>query len=99
MVEFTLPKNSRVATGKAWPKPPAAAPSDLTEFRIYRWDPDTGANPRTDTYYADRKDCPPMVLDGLIWIKNKIDPTLTFPPPRPERGGGGAARDPPTTHT
>ena len=78
MVEFTLPKNSRVETGKAWPKPPAAAPSDLTEFRIYRWDPDTGANPRTDTYYVDRKDCPPMVLDGLIWIKNKIDPTLTF---------------------
>ena len=23
-------------------------------------------------------DCGPMVLDALIWIKNKIDPTLTF---------------------
>ncbi len=25
-----------------------------------------------------RDDCGPMVLDALIWIKNKIDPTLTF---------------------
>src|SRR5437868_9048104 len=77
MVEFTLPKNSRVQPGKTWPKPAVAA-TDVTEFRIYRWDPDTGANPRTDTYYVDRRDCPPMVLDGLIWIKNKVDPTLTF---------------------
>src|SRR5262249_58906230 len=23
-------------------------------------------------------DCGPMVLDALIWIKNNIDPTLTF---------------------
>ena len=31
-----------------------------------------------DTYFVDRDDCAPMVLDALIWIKNKIDPTLTF---------------------
>ena len=48
------------------------------EFRIYRWNPDDGDNPRIDTYYVDRDDCGPMVLDALIWIKNKIDPTLTF---------------------
>ena len=24
-----------------------------------------------DTYYVDRDDCGPMVLDALIWIKNK----------------------------
>jgi len=78
MVEFTLPKNSRVGAGKAWPKPAKAVASDLIEFRIYRWDPESGANPRTDVYWVDRKDCPPMVLDGLIWIKSKVDPTLTF---------------------
>ena len=50
----------------------------LTEFRIYRYDPDTGDNPRVDTYFVDRADCGPMILDGLIWIKSKIDPTLTF---------------------
>jgi len=76
MVEFTLPKNSRVTQGKAWPAPLQAR--DLREYRIYRWNPDDGNNPRLDTYYVDLDDCGPMVLDGLIWIKNKVDPTLTF---------------------
>jgi len=76
MVEFTLPKNSRVIQGKAWPAPLRAR--ELREYRIYRWNPDDGNNPRLDTYHVDLGDCGPMVLDGLIWIKNKIDPTLTF---------------------
>ncbi|ABS67208.1 succinate dehydrogenase iron-sulfur subunit [Xanthobacter versatilis] len=76
MVELTLPKNSQITPGKVWPKPQGA--KKLTEFRIYRWNPDDGRNPRVDTYYVDREDCGPMVLDGLIWIKNTVDPTLTF---------------------
>ena len=76
MVEFTLPKNSRIKEGKTWPK--AAGAKHFREFRVYRWDPDDGANPRMDTYFVDTDDCAPMVLDGLIWIKNKVDPTLTF---------------------
>ena len=47
-------------------------------FQIYRYDPEAGAGPRLDTYYVDRDDCGPMVLDALIKIKNEIDPTLTF---------------------
>jgi succinate dehydrogenase / fumarate reductase, iron-sulfur subunit len=50
----------------------------LREYRVYRWNPDDGHNPRIDTYQVDVGDCGPMVLDALIWIKNKIDPTLTF---------------------
>ena len=76
MVEFTLPKNSRVTEGKVWPKPAGA--KRLIEFRIYRWNPDDGANPRIDTFFVDRDDCGPMVLDAIIWIKSKIDSTLTF---------------------
>ena len=76
MAEFSLPKNSQITPGKVWPKPQGA--KKLTEFRIYRWNPDDGRNPHIDTYYVDREDCAPMVLDGLIYIKNKIDPTLTF---------------------
>ncbi|MDX7953199.1 succinate dehydrogenase iron-sulfur subunit [Lichenihabitans sp. Uapishka_5] len=76
MVELALPRNSQVKAGKTWPKPQGA--SNLKEFRVYRWDPDTGHNPRIDTYWVDRDDCSPMILDGLIWIKSKIDPTLTF---------------------
>src|SRR6185437_12074418 len=76
MVEFALPKNSRITGGKTWPKPPNA--TETREFRIYRWNPDDGKNPSIDTYFIDTHDCGPMVLDGLIWIKNHIDPTLTF---------------------
>jgi succinate dehydrogenase / fumarate reductase iron-sulfur subunit len=76
MVELTLPKNSRLTEGKTWPKPEGAA--NLRVFRVYRWDPDTGANPRVDTYHVDMDSCGPMVLDALIKIKNEIDPTLTF---------------------
>ncbi len=76
MVEFTLPKNSKVTEGKTWPHHPHA--KNEREFRIYRWNPDDAQNPRVDTYYVDTDDCAPMVLDALIWIKSKIDPTLTF---------------------
>ena len=76
MVELALPKNSQITEGKTWPKPEGA--TNLQEFRIYRWSPDDGANPSIDTYYVDMDDCGPMVLDGLLWIKNNIDPTLTL---------------------
>ncbi len=76
MVEFTLPRNSKVQPGKAH-----AAPSGATNtraFHIYRWDPDTGENPHLDTYNVDMDTCAPMVLDALIKIKNEMDSTLTF---------------------
>src|SRR5215470_17014710 len=76
MVEFTLPKNSKVVGGKSWPRPPHSL--ETREYQVYRWNPDDDANPRIDTYYVDTQDCGPMVLDALIWIKNKVDPTLTF---------------------
>jgi len=76
MVQFTLPKNSKVTEGKTWPRPEDA--KNVREYRVYRWNQEDGKNPRMDTYYVDRDECPPMVLDALIWIKNTIDPTLTF---------------------
>jgi succinate dehydrogenase / fumarate reductase iron-sulfur subunit len=76
MAEFNLPLNSRIVAGKAWPKPAGA--TNLTEFKVYRWNPDNEDNPRTDSYWVDRDDCGPMVLDALIWIKNNVDPTLAF---------------------
>jgi succinate dehydrogenase / fumarate reductase iron-sulfur subunit len=74
MVQLTLPKNSKIVEGKVWPMPAGAA--SPKEFRIYRWDPDSGGNPRIDTFYIDRASSGPMVLDGLIKIKNEQDPTL-----------------------
>ncbi len=76
MVQFRLPKNSRVTEGRTWPRPEGAG--RLKEFRIYRFDPESGGNPRIDTYYVDLDDCGPMVLNALIKIKDEIDSTLTF---------------------
>ena len=76
MVQLTLPKNSRMTTGKTWPKPEGA--KNLRQFQVYRWNPDDGKNPAIDTYFVDMDTCGPMILDALIKIKNEIDPTLTF---------------------
>jgi succinate dehydrogenase / fumarate reductase iron-sulfur subunit len=76
MVEFVLPRNSKVKPGKAWPAPAGA--KNPRAFKVYRWDPEGEGNPRVDTYQVDLAACGPMVLDALIKIKNEIDPTLTF---------------------
>ena len=76
MAEFNLPANSKVHDGKTWAKPEGA--KRTKNFKIYRWDPDTGANPRVDTYTLDLDKTAPMVLDALIKIKNETDSTLTF---------------------
>ena len=76
MVEFTLPANSKVGPGKTHPAPAAAA--NVKRFKVYRWEPDSGDNPRVDIFEVDIDDCGPMVLDALIKIKNEIDPSVTF---------------------
>ncbi|MDD9993764.1 MAG: succinate dehydrogenase iron-sulfur subunit [Rhodospirillales bacterium] len=76
MAQLTLPQNSKVGKGKHFPAD--GAPSKSRRFKIYRYDPDSGENPRTDTYDLDLDRCGPMVLDALIKIKNEVDATLTF---------------------
>jgi succinate dehydrogenase / fumarate reductase, iron-sulfur subunit len=76
MAEFRLPANSKIVGGKTH-KANADA-KDVRKFRIYRFDPESGANPRVDTYEVDMAKCGPMVLDALIKIKNEVDATLTF---------------------
>jgi succinate dehydrogenase / fumarate reductase iron-sulfur subunit len=81
MVQLTLPKNSKPKKGKVWPRPTTAngkKPRRTKDFHIYRYDPDMDENPRVDIYAVDLASCGPMVLDGLIKIKNEIDSTLTF---------------------
>jgi len=51
----------------------------IKKFDIYRWNPDVpGQKPYKQTYEVDLNACGPMVLDGLIKIKNELDATLTF---------------------
>jgi len=76
MVEFALPRNSRVQQGKSHPAKPGAR--QPRAFRIYRHDPEDQANPRVDTFEVDLAECGPMVLDALIKLKGEQDGTLTF---------------------
>jgi succinate dehydrogenase / fumarate reductase, iron-sulfur subunit len=76
MVQFRLPQNSRIRPGDYFKAAPGA--KAVKVFRIYRYDPDAGENPRVDAFEIDMAECGPMVLDALIKIKNEIDPTLTF---------------------
>ena len=76
MAQFRLPANSRINKGRTHSAPEGAARTK--RFVVYRYDPDSGENPRTDIYEVDLDRCGPMVLDALIKIKNEVDPTLTF---------------------
>jgi succinate dehydrogenase / fumarate reductase iron-sulfur subunit len=71
-----VPTNSRIEQGQRWQAPAGAR--RVKAFEIYRYDRDAGRNPRLDKFEVDLDACGPMVLDALIWIKNKVDSTLTF---------------------
>jgi succinate dehydrogenase / fumarate reductase iron-sulfur subunit len=71
-----LPKNSTVTEGRTFQA--EAGATSVRRFRICRWNPDDGENPHLDTYEIDLEKCGPMVLDGLIKIKDEVDQTLTF---------------------
>ena len=76
MAEFTLPKNSKIKGGRTIPSPqPGGA---MRNFKVYRYDPDSGENPRYDTFEVNLDECGPMVLDALIKIKSEQDSSLTF---------------------
>jgi len=76
MVEFALPKNSKVVKGRLHKAPDGA--TNVRRIHVYRWNPDDSENPRLDTFELDLDDCGPMALHALIKIKDEIDSTLTF---------------------
>jgi succinate dehydrogenase / fumarate reductase iron-sulfur subunit len=78
MVELTLPRNSKIkGEGKTYKAQAAASDAKLRTVKIYRYDPDSGENPRVDTYEVDTAGIS-MVLDLLIKIKSELDPTIAF---------------------
>ena len=72
MVQFNLPKNSKIVKGKTYGKP-----NNLT-LQIYRWNREDGSNPRIDTFNLDKKKIGPMLLDAIMYIKNNVDPSIAF---------------------
>ena len=69
MAEFRLPANSRIAKGITHAAPAGAR--EVRQVRIYRFNPDSGENPRVDTFGLDTASCGPMVLDALIALKDR----------------------------
>eukprot|EP01098_Paradermamoeba_levis_P004538 TRINITY_DN1940_c0_g1_i1.p1 TRINITY_DN1940_c0_g1~~TRINITY_DN1940_c0_g1_i1.p1 ORF type:complete len:271 (-),score=75.80 TRINITY_DN1940_c0_g1_i1:119-931(-) len=58
------------------PKSDAPKAGSEVKFEIYRWNGE--GKPYVQTYNVNKKECGPMILDGLIKIKNEQDSTLTF---------------------
>lgn len=56
-----------------------SANKDIIQFKVYRFDPDHDKKPTMKTYEVDVKthECI-MVLDALLYIKDHLDPTLSF---------------------
>ncbi|MDB5714952.1 MAG: succinate dehydrogenase iron-sulfur subunit [Sphingomonadales bacterium] len=77
MVKLALPKNSKIKSRGNTHKA-ASGTKNVKNFRIYRYDPDSGDNPRYDRFEVDLDTCGPMVLDALIKIKSEQDSSLTF---------------------
>ena len=75
MVQFKLPKNSKIKKGKVHNSPKS---SNFKRLNVYRFDPEKNENPRLDTFYLNLDAGPQMILDGLILIKDTIDSSLTF---------------------
>ncbi|GMF32740.1 unnamed protein product [Phytophthora fragariaefolia] len=69
---------ARALGGRADLKATVGRQTNVKDFEIYRWSPETGEKPHQQTYPVDLDDCGPMVLDALVKIKNEQDPTLAF---------------------
>jgi len=76
MVEIRLPQNSKVLKGNRFELSKNVPNKKVLE--IYRYDPDSNSNPRKDYFEINIDECGPMILDALIYIKSKIDSSLTF---------------------
>jgi len=74
MVNLNLPDNSKIMPGKTH----GVDGPDKIVFNIYRWNREDNKNPRVDKFFVDKKKLGPMTLDALMFIKNDLDPTLTF---------------------
>ncbi len=79
MAKFTLPINSIVKKGTTFNADDAQTKANRKlRVDVYRYNPDNNSNPYVDTYILDKDKFGPMALDVLMYIKNNVDPTLTF---------------------
>jgi hypothetical protein len=97
MVQLTLPRNSRIKTGKTWSRPQGKG--NWKEFMVCRWNREDGKNPRVDRYSInlawrhdtrDREKLDGPTNESCVLVARRRPPSLTFfdPPEayfRPDR--------------
>jgi tRNA dihydrouridine synthase A len=76
MGEFALPKNSNISKNGIKHKAPEGA-KNVKTFKIYRWDPDGGANPRTEAPLLNAR-LRKAWLKGLSLKENRDVPPLDY---------------------
>ena len=76
MGKFSLDKQSRIIKGDIFNH--AQGAKKKVTAKIYRYNPDDNKNPKMNIYILDLDKVGNMVLDVLIYIKDNVDPTLTF---------------------
>mmetsp|Transcript_16654 Transcript_16654/g.41215 ORF Transcript_16654/g.41215 Transcript_16654/m.41215 type:complete len:294 (+) Transcript_16654:363-1244(+) len=64
--------------GRAGMTTTRAFSTQMQEFRIYRYDPESGDKPEMKSYSIDLSTCGPMILDAILKIKNEVDSTLAL---------------------
>jgi succinate dehydrogenase (ubiquinone) iron-sulfur subunit len=70
---FAPLRRAPIASSRAF-----SAAANNQKFLVYRYDPEKQAKPFMQEYTIDLSDCGPMILDALIYMKDKLDPTLSF---------------------
>ncbi|MHA1538940.1 MAG: succinate dehydrogenase iron-sulfur subunit [Alphaproteobacteria bacterium] len=76
---FSLLGAEDIQEGKAWPVEQEIPLGKERKLEVYRYNPeDSSGLPRRDTYAINTELCGEMVLDALLYIKDEIDPTLSF---------------------
>ena len=75
MVQLSLPKLTQGFRRKNFRK---RRKKNKIVFNVYRWNRESDENLKIDKFFIDKSKLGPMVLDALMFIKNKIDPSLTF---------------------
>jgi succinate dehydrogenase / fumarate reductase, iron-sulfur subunit len=64
---FNVSSGSRIERGKTWHA--AADATRVKKFEVYRYDPDSGRNPRVDTYEVDLDACGPRLPFAALAVR------------------------------
>ena len=76
---FSSFNSEEIKDGKVWKKDNNIPKNKEKQIEVYRYNSEIkNSMPHRDTYFINTDKCGDMVLDALMYIKEEIDPTLSF---------------------